>query len=191
MTIEGYQESVFYVGEAQTLFGWHLEDFYVHAANYQHLGAPKVWYVVPATYGPTFEKKIKGICLCFPINIVHKLTLIIDEQPTWTNKKYSMFSTGCAQFIRHMSLVHPENMLPLTPAEAKVAGWRAFRFEQKSGDMMVTWPAAYHSGINLGLNVNEAAGIGMKNWVNGGKGFRPCKCSGTLTMDWSVVDKYL
>jgi jumonji domain-containing protein 2 len=109
----------------------------------------------------------------------------------WTNRKYSRYPTGCAQFVRHMGLLHPEEKLPLTLAAARTAGWRAFKFEQRPGDLMVTWPGVYHSGVNLGLNVNEAAAIGVKNWVNGGKQFNPCTCEGTLVMDWSVVEAYL
>lgn len=67
-TIEGYQESLFYVGEAQTVFPWHIEDFYVHAANYHHFGASKIWYTVPVAYVRTFENMIKGIP--FPVSFV-------------------------------------------------------------------------------------------------------------------------
>lgn len=194
LTIEGYQESLFYVGEAQTLFSWRIEDFYVHAADYQHFGAPKIWYTVPAAYGRTFEEKIKGthpIDARPVIGFQELILFTIDEQCTWTNPKYSGYPTSCDQFVRHMGLLHPEDKLPLTPADAHAAGWRAFKYVQKPGDLIVTWPAVYYSGVNLGLNVNEAGGIGMQNWVNGGKRFRPCTCEGTLQMDWSVVEKYL
>ena len=112
--------------------------------------------------------------------------------PRWNNKELSARSTSCSQFIRHLRLIHNENSLPLDPEAAKQQRWRAFRFEQQSGDMMVTWPGVYHSGFDTGFNVNEAAAIALKNWVKGGKQFRPCECEGPkLEMDWGVIEALL
>lgn len=40
--IPGYHESYFYVGRPGTVFPWHIEDFNIHAVNYQHMGESKI-----------------------------------------------------------------------------------------------------------------------------------------------------
>lgn len=99
----------------------------------------------------------------------------------------------CAQFISHMGIMHPEDRLPLTTSseQGDSMNWRAFKVDQQPGDLMVTWPGVYHSGINIGWNVNEALAIGMKNWVNEGKRYHPCDCEGPenkMHLDFGVIE---
>ncbi|EDO15670.1 hypothetical protein Kpol_1008p7 [Vanderwaltozyma polyspora DSM 70294] len=45
--ISGMTVPWIYVGSKFSTFCWHLEDQYTLSANYQHEGAPKVWYSIP------------------------------------------------------------------------------------------------------------------------------------------------
>lgn len=73
----------------------------------------------------------------------------------------------CTHLIRHLNIHSPEDKLPLSKDRAKVKGYKVHRFVQEKGDLVVTWPGAYHSGINLGCNLNEAGaiGMGMEQWA--------------------------
>ena len=42
--------------------------------------------------------------------------------------------------------------------------------------MIITWPGAYHCGINTGWNLNEAVNFGLRNWIKEGKKYQPCIC---------------
>ena len=73
---------------------------------------------------------------------------------------------------------------------------RSTLVRQFPGEMVITWPLAYHQGWNEGVNVNEACGYGNKRWrelfpekakrvkegrgVNGGVVYRACsgRCVG-------------
>ena len=44
-----------YIGMLFATFAWHVEDHYLYSINYQHLGAAKTWYGVPASDADAFE----------------------------------------------------------------------------------------------------------------------------------------
>lgn len=48
-----------YVGMTFSTFCWHNEDHYAYSANYQHFGATKTWYGIPAEDTEKFEKAMK------------------------------------------------------------------------------------------------------------------------------------
>lgn len=48
-----------YVGSCFSAFCWHIEDHGLYSVNYLHMGAPKVWYGVPACAAKAFEEAMK------------------------------------------------------------------------------------------------------------------------------------
>lgn len=50
-----------YVGSTFSTFCWHLEDQYTLSANYQHEGAPKVWYSIPEGSCDKFNQLMKDL----------------------------------------------------------------------------------------------------------------------------------
>ncbi|RPA99642.1 JmjC-domain-containing protein [Choiromyces venosus 120613-1] len=63
----------------------------------------------------------------------------------------------CSQFVRHQSIYLPRQTL-------ERAGVRSTLVRQLPGEMVITWPLAYHQGWNEGVNVNEACGYGNVKW---------------------------
>ena len=49
-----------YVGMVFSTFCWHNEDHFAYSANYQHFGATKTWYGVPAEDAEKFEQAMRG-----------------------------------------------------------------------------------------------------------------------------------
>lgn len=48
-----------YVGMTFSTFCWHNEDHFAYSANYQHFGATKTWYGIPAEDTEKFEQAMK------------------------------------------------------------------------------------------------------------------------------------
>lgn len=41
-------------------FAWHVEDLFMYALNYNHVGAAKTWYTVPRGEADKLEKAYKN-----------------------------------------------------------------------------------------------------------------------------------
>jgi hypothetical protein len=44
LTLDGINSPYLYFGSHRTMFAWHVEDYNMASINFQHYGAPKVWY---------------------------------------------------------------------------------------------------------------------------------------------------
>eukprot|EP00887_Chlorella_sp_A99_P003889 scaffold11.g3889.t1 len=54
--VEGVSTPMLYIGMLFAHFAWHVEDHHMHSINYQHQGAAKTWYGVPASAADAFER---------------------------------------------------------------------------------------------------------------------------------------
>ncbi|KAL4527022.1 hypothetical protein Ndes2526A_g01436 [Nannochloris sp. 'desiccata'] len=57
--ITGVMVPWLYVGSCLSAFCWHVEDHALYSVNYLHMGAPKVWYGVPADATLALEEAMK------------------------------------------------------------------------------------------------------------------------------------
>jgi len=57
--ITGVMVPWLYVGSCLSAFCWHVEDHALYSVNYLHMGAPKVWYGVPASATLALEEAMK------------------------------------------------------------------------------------------------------------------------------------
>lgn len=51
-----------------------------------------------------------------------------------------------------------------------------FQMEQREGEIIVTFPGAYHQGFNQGLNISEAVNIATDSWLDLYPSFEFCSC---------------
>lgn len=58
--ISGMTVPWMYVGMCFSTFCWHVEDHYAYSANYQHFGATKTWYGIPASDALKFEATMRA-----------------------------------------------------------------------------------------------------------------------------------
>ncbi|EAS03798.2 JmjC domain protein (macronuclear) [Tetrahymena thermophila SB210] len=76
--ISGITTPWVYLGMLYASFCFHVEDLYMYALNYLHMGAPKTWYTIPADYKEKFEElyqeKYKDIFQKNPA-VLHHLNL--------------------------------------------------------------------------------------------------------------------
>ncbi|KAF5021326.1 hypothetical protein F66182_6626 [Fusarium sp. NRRL 66182] len=52
----------------------------------------------------------------------------------------------------------------LTPEQLKKAGVRVYALDQRAGQLVITFPQAYHAGFNHGFNFNEAVNFAPHDW---------------------------
>jgi histone demethylase JARID1 len=57
--ITGVMVPWLYVGSCLSAFCWHVEDHALCSVNYHHMGAPKVWYTVPARATAALEEAVR------------------------------------------------------------------------------------------------------------------------------------
>ncbi|SMN21017.1 similar to Saccharomyces cerevisiae YJR119C JHD2 JmjC domain family histone demethylase specific for H3-K4 (histone H3 Lys4) [Maudiozyma saulgeensis] len=82
-TISGMTIPWVYVGSEFSTFCWHMEDQYTLSANYQHEGAPKVWYSIPDSSCTKFQDYLVSstpdLFLRQP-DLMHQLTSLVSPE---------------------------------------------------------------------------------------------------------------
>ncbi|KAI1176109.1 PLU-1-domain-containing protein [Nemania sp. FL0916] len=120
-----------YVGMIFSTFCWHNEDHFAYSVNYQHFGATKTWYGIPAEDTDKFESAMR------------------EAVP-------ELFETQPDLLFQLVTL--------LTPEQLKKAGVRVYALDQRAGQIVITFPQAYHAGFNHGFNFNEAVNFAPCDW---------------------------
>ncbi|KAI2602212.1 PLU-1-like protein [Hypoxylon sp. NC1633] len=120
-----------YVGMIFSTFCWHNEDHFAYSINYQHFGATKTWYGIPAADTEKFENAMR------------------EAVP-------ELFETQPDLLFQLVTL--------LTPEQLKKAGVRVYALDQRAGQLVITFPQAYHAGFNHGFNFNEAVNFAPSEW---------------------------
>lgn len=112
------------------------------------------------------------------INYLHagapKYWYAIAEEDTdrFESLMASMFShqaNACPQFLRHKrSLVSPSLLTK--------AGISYTTQVQRAGDIIITFPGAYHFGFNTGFNCAESTNFAVPEWIPFGDQAKICMC---------------
>ncbi|TDH67409.1 hypothetical protein CCR75_000094 [Bremia lactucae] len=150
--LPGVTQSMLYFGMWRAMFAFHTEDMDLYSINYLHTGKPKFWYGVPPYAG------------------TNKLSLLAANQ--LERAAQSMFPEKhheCHQFLRHKTSL-------ISPARLKEFGVPFYRAYQKPGEFVITFPATYHQGFNLGFNIAEAVNFATLYWISYGLKAKVCKC---------------
>ncbi|KAI9877174.1 MAG: hypothetical protein M1830_004632 [Pleopsidium flavum] len=144
--IPGIHSPYFYVSHSEgTPFGMHIEDFAAYSLNYLHCGAPKCWTVVT----PSHHAKLEEILYAFLNPGERMLSSRTNLKPKTPPQ--------CSQFLRHNSVYVPTELLQLLDIEYTLVA-------QHQGEMVITFPFAYHQGYNTGPNIAEAIGYASERW---------------------------
>jgi histone demethylase JARID1 len=129
--ISGMTVPWLYVGMCFSTFCWHSEDHYTYSANYQHFGATKTWYGIPAEDADRFETAMRDT-----------IPELFEQQPDL--------------LFQLVTLLQPDKL--------QKAGVRVYALDQRAGQMVITFPRAYHAGFNHGFNFNEAVNFAPSDW---------------------------
>jgi jumonji domain-containing protein 2 len=82
---------------------------------------------------------------------------------------FALQAGKCPEFLRHKRCL-------ISPAILKKAGIRFQTAVQFPGEAIITFPASYHFGFNMGFNVAEATNFGVPEWLPFGQKASVCLC---------------
>lgn len=89
-----------YVGSTFSTFCWHLEDQYTLSANYQHEGAPKVWYSIPEYSSAKFDTLMKNLAPDLfdkQPDLLHQLVTLISPY----DKRFKEAKVKCFKAVQN------------------------------------------------------------------------------------------
>lgn len=129
--ISGMTVPWLYVGMIFSTFCWHNEDHYTYSANYQHFGATKTWYGIPAEDSAKFEEVMR-----------QAVPDLFEKQPDL--------------LFQLVTLLSPDHL--------RKHDVRVYAVDQRAGQLVITFPQAYHAGFNHGFNFNEAVNFAPADW---------------------------
>ncbi|CAH8642155.1 unnamed protein product [Schistosoma intercalatum] len=75
----------------------------------------------------------------------------------------------CHCFLRHKCVL-------ISPTVLSQSGIPTKKILQHEGEFMITFPYAYHSGFNMGLNIAESTNFALTRWIEYGKHAKICTC---------------
>nr|XP_043637142.1 lysine-specific demethylase REF6 [Erigeron canadensis] len=133
--IPGVTSPMVYLSMLFSWFAWHVEDHDFHSLNYMHMGAGKTWYGVPKDAAVAFEDVIRNHGYGGEINPIVNFATLGEKT----------------------TIISPEVLVK--------AGVPCCRLVQNTGEFVVTFPRAYHSGFSHGFNIGEAANIATPGWL--------------------------
>ena len=138
-SIEGISIPWLYVGMLFSAFCWHNEDHYSYSINYVSEGADKQWYGVGAAHAAAFERTISA-------HLPH------------------LFSSTPDLLFHLITMMDPNLLLPPSdPATATSPS--VCQVLQRAGEIVITFPQAYHCGFNHGFNVAESVNFAPYDWL--------------------------
>lgn len=98
--ISGMTVPWIYVGSTFSTFCWHLEDQYTLSANYQHEGAPKIWYSIPEYACKQFSALMKSLAPDLfdkQPDLLHQLVTLVSPY----DKKFQDAKITCYKAVQN------------------------------------------------------------------------------------------
>ncbi|KAL0054042.1 hypothetical protein WJX82_002859 [Trebouxia sp. C0006] len=142
----GVSSPMLYIGMLFATFAWHVEDHYLYSINYQHLGAAKTWYGVPASDADAFEA--------------------VARKHVYTEAVAAALAEGKSEAevaaAVHAALLGKTTMF--TPKLLTDNGVLVTRVVQAPGEYVITFPRAYHGGFSNGFCIGEAVNFSIGDW---------------------------
>ncbi|KAI8471646.1 MAG: JmjC domain, hydroxylase-domain-containing protein [Monoraphidium minutum] len=125
--IPGVTTPMCYFGMWKSFFSWHKEDADLFSINYLHFGAPKVWYCVPPSQAPKFERMAQSI--------------------------YPELHRNCHAFMRHKDILMSPHMLRSYGIDYQMCRQAPNEFVVLNA---AAYHAGYNTGFNCAEAVNFA-----------------------------------
>lgn len=173
--IAGVTTPWLYFGCMFATFCWHVEDHFLYSLNYMHHGASKVWWVIEFLDLP--------VCMYFHLSVLLFTTLdtMVIEPKTWfLDCRYGIPERFATQYEELVKKAYPERfekdpdllhqlVKMVSPVFLRSHGVNVFKAIQQEGEIIVTFPRAYHGGFSHGWNCAEAVNFATMDWLPHGR----------------------
>ena len=166
--ISGVTTPWLYIGMIFSSFCWHNEDQYCHSINYLHHGSNKQWYGIPSSSAHIFEQ------------------LMCTYNP-------DMFQS-CPDLLFHLVTMLSPNRLINNKINQSV---QLYQVIQEQGEIVITFPQAYHGGFNCGFNIAESVNFACNDWLPMGmkcldrwRSFRRVQCFSNDRLLCNIAHKF-
>jgi hypothetical protein len=167
LIILGIHTPFVYIGGPSSIFGLHLEDQNLLSINYKHHGAPKIWYAV--------AKKNKEVFINYLRSVTNHLNTFfinhfISLKSNFRDVYKQDFEICSAAYKHKFFFLDPFLVAKIIEENQEKYGiidGPLFNFViQQPDEFVITGVEVFHSGYNMGININEAINFGYEDWNN-------------------------
>ena len=113
--IPGVTSPMLYVGMLFATFAWHVEDHNLYSINYQHFGAAKTWYGVPARGADGFDEVV--------VNKIYKYELLTFSGTAYPSTHSPILTLFCWPFMVDASASTYSCLMTLSYSNAWIKCW--------------------------------------------------------------------
>ena len=175
-----YTSSKYDFGMLCSVSGWSINDTYLPSVDYQHLGAPKIWYVIPPEDMEKFEKYLQSsnnlinygnsnlnneilknskfvdsdIYEYFKIDEIKNISnTFVDRLSTYEN--FNLTGNSNTNEVNIVALM--DQQLQIKPSHLRENGIRVYRVLQETGSYIFKYPKCYSSTLGTDFYFSESA----------------------------------
>lgn len=165
-----YTFSKYDVGMMCSVSGWSVADSFLPEVDYQHIGAPKIWYSIQSNDFDKFESYIKSLNVQNTTSSIEPTEITNDDEfqksvlyESYNKQKTSKItdenrlkSYKDLTFKDSEKVQLPQN-LQINPDTLRAQGIKVYRIIQESGSYIFKYPKSYTSTIGTDFYFSESA----------------------------------
>lgn len=132
------------VGTLFSTENWTKEDHLLSLIDFNHFGAPKLWYFIDPQDTTKFEKQLS----------------LLDTKEVYKRIHKDAF------FSRYTNPTKSSTEYLLSPEYLKLRGINVRKMVQKPGEFIIKNPNVYSYSISMGFTINESVNFAPLSWLN-------------------------
>jgi hypothetical protein len=170
--VPGISTPFFYLGNRGSVFSTHIEDEDTFSINLLHRGE-KIWVILPPNQKIHLENYFEWV-----YRVQNRESPQCDQVSC---TQHRITRADRFQFIRHLNVYIPTAMLDILHIRYRI-------IHQRPGQAVITFPQAYHQGLNATANVAEAMNFATEDWIPKSYAYCSPNCARFYPQDWQPMN---
>lgn len=168
------------ISSQYSIQSYSIEDHFLHHIDYNHMGAPRVWYFISPEDRTRYEELLKTALREYRSKLGNKDDDITElpepiatdifegiQQGDQFDVRASATNSAFDKFYEHKpALVRFNSDLVLSPKMLKENNIRLYCTVQYPGEFIIKSPGCYSATVSLGVNLTECVSFAPKSWLN-------------------------